>query len=213
MMQHTLSLGHAEAQQAIEAIEAEAHRRGKPVTIAVADAHGELIALLRLDGAPLASVVIATSKAWTAARERRPTYEIGQRSRHPETGFDLANYGDPGYVGWGGGLPVRVNGAVVGAVAVSGLTQQEDIELAQVGVDALQRDERAATGEKTLPMHVIVARQQYPRAYERWNEEEDDRLRGLYADGVNIETLASLLQRQPSAVRARLAKLGLLPRT
>ena len=137
MMQHTLCLGHAEAQRAIQAIEAEARQRGKAVTIAVADAHGELIGLLRLDGAPLASVVIATNKAWTAARERKPTWDIGQRSRHPETGFDLANYGDPRYVGWGGGLPVWVEGGVVGAVAVSGLTQQEDVELAQVGVDAI----------------------------------------------------------------------------
>lgn len=136
-MQHTLSLGHVETQRAIQAIEAEAGQRGKAVTIAVADAHGELIGLLRLDGAPLASVVIASNKAWTAARERKPTWDIGQRSRHPETGFDLANYGDPRYVGWGGGLPVRVDGVVVGAVAVSGLTQQEDVELAQVGVDAI----------------------------------------------------------------------------
>jgi glc operon protein GlcG len=136
-MQHTLSLGHAEAQRAIQAIEAEARQRGKAVTIAVADAHGELVGLLRLDGAPLASIVIASNKAWTAARERKPTWDIGQRSRHPEAGFDLANYGDPRYVGWGGGLPVRVDGAVVGAVAVSGLTQQEDVELAQVGVDAI----------------------------------------------------------------------------
>jgi glc operon protein GlcG len=136
-MQHTLSLGHAEAKRAIEAIEAEAQRRGKAAVIAVADAHGELIGLLRLDGAPLASIVIATNKAWTAARERKPTWDIGQRSRHPETGFDLANYGDPRYVGWGGGLPVWVQERVAGAVAVSGLTQQEDIELAQVGVDAI----------------------------------------------------------------------------
>jgi glc operon protein GlcG len=136
-MQHTLSLGHADARRAIEAIEAEARKRGKPVVIAVADPHGELIGLLRLDGAPLASVVIATNKAWTAARERKPTLEIGQRSRHPENGWDLANYGDRRYVGWGGGLPVWADGSVVGAVAVSGLTQQEDVELAQAGVDAI----------------------------------------------------------------------------
>jgi glc operon protein GlcG len=136
-MQQMLSLGQAEAQRAIQVIQAELERRGKAAVIAVADAHGELIALLRLDGAPLASILIATNKAWTAARERKPTYEIGQKSRHPETGFDLANYGDRRYVGWGGGLPVRVDGTVVGAVAVSGLTQAEDIELAQMAVDAL----------------------------------------------------------------------------
>ena len=44
-------------------------RRGKAAVIAVADAHGELIALLRLDGTPLPSILIATNKAWTAARD------------------------------------------------------------------------------------------------------------------------------------------------
>ncbi len=136
MLQNS-SLGQAEAQRAMQVMQAELERRGKAAVMAVADPHGELIALLRLDGAPLASIVIASNKAWTAARERKPTYEIGQASRHPQTGFDLRNYGDPRYLGWGGGLPVRIGDAVVGAVAVSGLTEEEDIEVAQMGVDAI----------------------------------------------------------------------------
>jgi glc operon protein GlcG len=136
-MQQLTSLGHAEAQQAIEAIKAELLRRGKAAVIAVADAHGELIGLLRLDGAPLPSILIATNKAWTAARERKPTRELGQSARHPETGFDLAYFGDPRYIGWGGGVPVVIDGAVVGAVAVSGLPEQEDMEIVQLGVAAI----------------------------------------------------------------------------
>ncbi len=136
-MIETTSLGHSEAQKAIQAIQAELERRGKAAVIAVADTHGELIALLRLDGAPLASILIATNKAWTAARERQPTRQLGQAARHPETGFDLAYYGDSRYIGWGGGLPVVSNGKVVGAVAVSGVPEMEDIELAQIGVAAI----------------------------------------------------------------------------
>lgn len=132
-----VSLGHAEAQRAIEAIQAELQRRGKAAVITVADAHGELIGLLRIDGAPLPSIVIASNKAWTAARERKPTREIGQKARDPQKGFDMAYFGDPRYIGWGGGLPVIVDGAVVGAVAVSGLPELEDIEVAQFGVDAI----------------------------------------------------------------------------
>jgi glc operon protein GlcG len=132
-----VSLGHSEAQQAIEAIQAELQKRGKAAVIAVADAHGELIGLLRLDGAPLPSILIATNKAWTAARERKPTRELGQAVRDPETGFDMAYFGDPRYIGWGGGLPVVVHGAVVGAVAVSGLPEMEDIHAAQIGVNAI----------------------------------------------------------------------------
>jgi glc operon protein GlcG len=136
-MQHYTSLGHAEAQAAIQAIQDELVRRGTPAVIAVADAHGELIALLRLDGASLSSILIATNKAWTAARTGKPTREVGQNVRHPETGFDIAYYGDPRYIGWGGGVPVVIDGVVVGAVAVSGLPEEKDMEVVQLGVAAL----------------------------------------------------------------------------
>ncbi len=136
MYQHS-SLGHDEALRAIQAIQAELVKRGQAAVIAVADDHGELIGLLRLDGAKLGSVWIAGSKAWTAAREHKPSRELGQSARDPQTGFDLAYYGDSRYIGWGGGLPVVQDGAVVGAVAVSGLSEQEDIELAQIGIAAI----------------------------------------------------------------------------
>ena len=131
------SLGHAEAQAAIQAIRDELLRRNQAAVIAVADAHGELISILRLDGAPLPSIVIATNKAWTAARERKPTREIGQAARDPQSGFDMAYYGDPRYLGWGGGVPVIIDGVVVGSVAVSGLPEAVDMELVQIGVAAI----------------------------------------------------------------------------
>jgi len=133
----SVSPGHAEAQQAIQAIQAELQRRGKAAVIAVADAHGELIALLRIAGAPLASILIAGNKAWTAARERKPSRDLGQAARHPQDGYDMAYFGAPRYIGWGGGLLVRHHCAVGGAVSVSGLPELEDIEVAQVGVDAI----------------------------------------------------------------------------
>ena len=136
-MKQTLTLGHDEAQLAIETIKAELQRCEKAAVITVADAHGEMIAMLRLDGAPLPSIQIAANKAWTAARERQPSREIGKKVRDPEKGFDIAYYGDPKMVGWGGGLPVVVDGVVVGAVGVSGLPQEVDMELAQLGVDAI----------------------------------------------------------------------------
>ena len=136
-MHQASTLGHIEAQRAIQAVQAELQRRGKAAVIAVADAHGELISLLRLDGAPLPSIVIATNKAWTAARERKPTRELGQAARDLINGFDMAYYGDPRYIGWGGGVPVIIDGAVVGSVAVSGLPEHEDMDLVQIGVAAI----------------------------------------------------------------------------
>ena len=85
----------------------------------------------------LTSILIAANKTWTAARERKSSGELGQAVRDPQHGFDIAYYGDPRYLGWGGGLPVIKDGAVVGAVAVSGLVEAEDIELAQIVVAAI----------------------------------------------------------------------------
>jgi glc operon protein GlcG len=137
-MQSIMSLGRRESEIATEAIRDELARTGRAAVIAVADAHGELISLVRLDGAPPAAILIAANKAWTAARERQPTRTIGQAARHAETGFDIAYYGDPRYVGWGGGVPVVIDGSVVGAVAVSGLPEPEDMELAELGVAAIR---------------------------------------------------------------------------
>ena len=96
-----------------------------------------LIALLRLAGAPLASVQIAANKAYSSARERKPSRDIGRAAKAGAEGFEMAYFGDRRFTGWGGGLPVLVGGACVGAVAVSGLTEDEDAELALVGVEAI----------------------------------------------------------------------------
>ncbi len=128
-----VSLNYADARLALETIAKELTQRALPAVITVADDHGELIALMRMDGAPLASIVIAVNKAWTAARERKPSFEIGRAVRHPESGFDIAYYGDQRYIGWGGGVPVVLNGAVLGAVAVSGAPEILDMEMAALG--------------------------------------------------------------------------------
>src|SRR5437588_3330942 len=125
---HTID--YSDAQRIIDLIVNKALQMQKAAVIAVADSHGELLAFARMDGAPVSSIRIAANKAWTAARERKPTKEIGEKARHPEHGFDIAYYGDPRFVGWGGGVPISRNGEVVGAVAVSGLPQAEDIRLA-----------------------------------------------------------------------------------
>ena len=136
-MQQIMNLGHDEAQQAEAVIAAELLRQGKTAVIAVTDAQGELISLLRLNGAPLPSIQNAINKAFTAARERKSSRELGQAARDPIDGFDMAYFADPRYIGWGGGVPVIMNGAVVGAVGVSGLPEAEDMVLAQMGVKAI----------------------------------------------------------------------------
>ena len=136
-MKTTQTIEYSEASKIIDRIVAKALAMRKAAVIAVADSHGELIAFARMDGAPLSCIRIAANKAWTAARERKPTQDIGDRVRHPKRGHDIAYYGDPKFVGWGGGIPVWRDGEVIGAVAVSGLTSSEDVVLAKLGIELI----------------------------------------------------------------------------
>jgi len=132
---HTLD--YSDAKRIIDLVVESAVKMQKAAVIAVADSHGELIAFARMDGVPVSSIRVAMNKAWTAARERKPTKDIGEKVRHAEKGHDIAYYGDPKYVGWGGGVPVWKDGEVVGAVGVSGLSSIEDISLANLGVELI----------------------------------------------------------------------------
>jgi glc operon protein GlcG len=129
---HTID--YSEAKRAVDAIVEKVLEMKKAVTVAVADVHGDPICFARMDGAKVAPIQIALNKAWTAARERKPTKEIGDAVKHPEKSFDIAYYGDAKYIGWGGGVPVLKNGEVIGAIAVSGLSSEEDAALALIGV-------------------------------------------------------------------------------
>ena len=130
-MHQSYHLSHTDALIIVSAIQVELEKDGRGAAIAVADEHGELIALLRTDGCPLASINNAINKAYTAARERKESWEVGAASR--EENFALTNFGDLRYTGWGGGVPIVYEGEVVGAVGVSGLPEQEDMVLARMG--------------------------------------------------------------------------------
>ena len=134
-MKTATTVDYQDAKRIVDAIVKRALEQEKGAVIAVCDAHGELIAFARMDGAPLSSIRVASNKAWTAARERKPTKDIGDKIRHPEKGFDIAFYGDKRFVGWGGGIPIWRDGQVAGAIGVSGLSSAEDIELATVGLE------------------------------------------------------------------------------
>jgi glc operon protein GlcG len=141
-MRNVPAIDYSEARKIVDLIVERASNLQKSVVVAVADSHGELIAFARMDGAPISSIRVAANKAWTAARERKPTKEIGEKVRHPEKGHDIAYYGDPRFVGWGGGIPIWKDGVVAGAVAVSGLSSREDIELAALALELIGAKDR-----------------------------------------------------------------------
>ncbi len=130
------TLDAADARRGLDAMRAELTRRGTAAVIAVADATGDALALERLDGAPASSVTIALHKAWTAAVQGVPSRALGDRVRGPER-LDVAYLGDRRACGWAGGVPVVCDGVVVGSVAVSGLPEDDDEAVAEVGRRAI----------------------------------------------------------------------------
>ena len=122
-------ISHTQAAEMIDQVRHELEAREAGAAVAVVDPHGELVALLRTDGCPLASITNAIHKAFTAAREGIESAELGRRAR--SEGFPITNFGDLRYTGWGGGVPIVVDGNIVGAVGVSGLPEADDIDLAR----------------------------------------------------------------------------------
>lgn len=127
-----LVLDQAGAQTVLQAAKAMAQQRNAPSAIAVVDPAGDLLAFERMDGVRPASADLAIGKARTAARLQRPTVEIE----------DSINRGRPAFVTTGvmalrGGMPIRVNGEVVGAVGVAGFSKETDTDIANTAAAVL----------------------------------------------------------------------------
>jgi glc operon protein GlcG len=122
-------IGYAEARELVGAVADRLESEGLGAAVAVVDAHGELVAFLRTEGCKLPSIKIAIQKAFTAARERQESRAVGDAARAED--FALTNFGELGYVGWGGGVPLVIGDEVVGAIGISGLPESEDMSLAR----------------------------------------------------------------------------------
>ena len=129
-------LSHTDAFAVLNTIRVELEQNGLGAAVAVADAQGELIAFVRTDGCRLPSITIAINKAFTAAREQKESKAVGQASQ--ERPFPMTNFGDLRYTAWGGGVPIRYQGHVIGAVGVSGLPEDDDMALARMAVQQFE---------------------------------------------------------------------------
>jgi glc operon protein GlcG len=122
------------AQRAIAAAMAEARKNSWSVSIAVVDTHGELVGFLRMDGAMIATVDVSRAKARTAARFRRPTFMLDSSVKAGRVQLLALD----GVTPVEGGVPITVNGQVVGAIGVSGATSAQDAQMALAGAAAVQ---------------------------------------------------------------------------
>ena len=125
----------AETQKLITHVILEAEKINKAVAVAVTGPEGELISFLRMDSANAASGVISQNKAYTSARDRKSTLEMGNRMR--EKNYPPAFWGDERITGFGGGVPITQNGNVIGGIGVSGLSQEEDERIARAAIQAV----------------------------------------------------------------------------
>lgn len=120
MSKQVVSLDLADARRIIAAGERKAAELRIPYNIAVVDSGGGLIAHVRMDGAWLGSVDIAINKAWTARAFDTSTEDLASLTQSGQQGFGLNTTNDSRVVIFGGGIPIKVEGVVVGAVGASG---------------------------------------------------------------------------------------------
>ena len=129
---NVITLDQGGAQTVLQAAKESAQQRNAPSAIAVVDPAGDLLAFQRMDGVRPASAELAIEKARTAARLQRPTAEIEDSINQGRTAFVTA-----GIAALRGGMPIRVNGVVVGAVGVAGLSKETDVGIANAAAAAL----------------------------------------------------------------------------
>lgn len=125
------SIDNATAERVIAAAAAQAERMGVPQNIAVVDDAGHLVAFRRMDGAKFFSIEIAMAKAFTAAGARKPTAEIGPATQPGAPGFGAQALLGGRFTTLPGGIPLLVDGIVVGAIGVSSGSTAEDQAVAE----------------------------------------------------------------------------------
>ncbi|HEY9081251.1 heme-binding protein [Magnetovibrio sp.] len=128
-------LDHADAQILIEGAKEKASEIGVPMCIAVVDESGFLIAFQRMDGGKPLSTTLAQDKAHTAAISRKSTQAYNECCVPGSLTFGIHISAGGRFSTVGGGIPVEVDGVLVGAIGLSGGAPEQDIACAQAGIN------------------------------------------------------------------------------
>jgi uncharacterized protein GlcG (DUF336 family) len=126
-----------EARRIIAAAEKKAQEIGQPMNIAVVCAGGHLLAFERMPGAWLGSVDISIKKAWTSRAFDIDTKTLGTLSQSGDEFFGIHASNDGKVMIFAGGVPLKKDGAVIGAIGVSGGMGKQDQAVAEAGAAAL----------------------------------------------------------------------------
>jgi glc operon protein GlcG len=125
-----------QAKKALAGAEAEAKKNNWNVVITILDSGGHVVAVHRLDGTQLGSIEAAREKAYSAVLYRRPTKVF--QDLVGQGGANLRLLRLAGASPLEGGIPIVVDGKIVGAIGVSGVTSEQDAQTARAGIDALK---------------------------------------------------------------------------
>jgi uncharacterized protein GlcG (DUF336 family) len=125
-----------EAKRMVNAAEVEALSQGQPMNIAVVDSGGNLIAFARMDGAWMGSVDIAIKKAWTSRAFDIETKTLSKLAQPGQDFYGIHASNDGKVMIFAGGVPLKRNGIVVGAIGVSGGMGKQDQAVAEAGAEA-----------------------------------------------------------------------------
>ncbi|GAA3974069.1 GlcG/HbpS family heme-binding protein [Thermobifida alba] len=131
-----MSVTLAQARRVIEAGEAKAAEIGQPMNIAVADAGGNLVAHVRMDGAWIGSIDVSINKAYTSRAFDIATKDLAEHSQSGGQFFGIHVSNGGRVMVFAGGVPLRRDGVVVGAVGVSGGTGEQDQAVAEAAAAA-----------------------------------------------------------------------------
>ena len=131
------SIDWCAAHAAVGAAVLAAQGLGARVNVAVVDASGVLAAFLRMPGTPLHSVEIAIDKAYTAVSFGLPTHQWADALQSHSAAVREGIVLRPRFVAFGGGLPIGEAGQRIGAIGVSGGSEEQDQVIAQAGLAAL----------------------------------------------------------------------------
>ena len=136
-MEELFMLRLEDARRMIAAAEKKADEIGQPMNIAVADAGGNLVAHVRMDNAWIGSVDISIKKAWTSRAFDITTKDLADNSQSGDQFFGIHASNDGKVMIFAGGIPLKKDGKVVGAIGVSGGSGEQDHAVAEAGASAL----------------------------------------------------------------------------
>ncbi len=132
-----MSLTLADARRIIAAAQKKAEEIGQPMNVAVVDEGGNLIAFERMANAWLGSIDIAQKKAWTSRAFDITTQDLGANSQSGDQFFGIHASNDGKVMIFAGGIPLKKEDKVIGAIGVSGGLGKQDQAVAEAGASAL----------------------------------------------------------------------------